>query len=587
MGLINFIFKRKIRNGIFLRGQIYKVNKSVKDFNFNKNLINLHKDIQKKKKMLIYSGILIFSGIFIYENRQRIDRLFLIVKRITIVGSATIRCFILYNNAIKDKKNQDDKLWSETHKKASNITLKALEKNGGIFIKLGQHITALTYLLPKEWTDSMYPLLDKCPQSKLKDINNMFYKDVGMYINDMFDYFDSKPVGIASLAQVHVAKIKNSDHPVAVKIQHPSLIDFVPLDIYLIKSVLNLVTKIFPEYPMNWLSDELEKSIVTELDFTIEAKNSQRTSEFFKDYKTKTALIIPKVIFARPRILIMEYIPGSSLKNYEYLKQNNINVNEVSKCLSYIFNIMIFKSGVGLHCDPHNGNLAIRCNRKKDNTHNFDIILYDHGLYRQIPEQIKNDYSHFWFSILINDVAGIKKYAKKIAGVETDEQIKIFVSAITGRPSKLIFDNLISIPKNSQEIIELQNQFMKNSNLLKELTKILSSLPRILLLILKTNDLYRNLCENLKDEKSIDSSISVLMEYCSNVVINDYKKKINMTYTNPKKKLYEKLKLWVSHHKKKSYFMLYRFFLKLKEIKSTKLSSMFEFTNYNKGHVTN
>lgn len=35
---------------------------------------------------------------------------------------------------------------------ARDRTYKVLEKNGSIFIKLGQHLAAMGYLLPTEWT---------------------------------------------------------------------------------------------------------------------------------------------------------------------------------------------------------------------------------------------------------------------------------------------------------------------------------------------------------------------------------------------------------------------------------------------------
>jgi hypothetical protein len=35
-------------------------------------------------------------------------------------------------------------------------TYKVLEKNGSIFVKLGQHLAAMGYLLPLEWTVSYH-----------------------------------------------------------------------------------------------------------------------------------------------------------------------------------------------------------------------------------------------------------------------------------------------------------------------------------------------------------------------------------------------------------------------------------------------
>lgn len=37
------------------------------------------------------------------------------------------------------------------HKRCALKTMHAMEKNGSIFIKLGQHLTSLNYMLPSEW----------------------------------------------------------------------------------------------------------------------------------------------------------------------------------------------------------------------------------------------------------------------------------------------------------------------------------------------------------------------------------------------------------------------------------------------------
>ena len=242
----------------------------------------------------------------------------------------------------------------------------------------------------------------------------------------------------------------------AVKIQHPSLKEFVPLDVALTKMVFDLMYKVFPEYPLTWLGDEMQNSIYIELDFTKEAENAQQTAEYFKNYQRETALRIPKIVEAQSRILVMEYVSGERLDNLKYMEQNNIDPSEVSSCLSHIFNNMIFTPGVALHCDPHGGNLAIRSVPKSENNksgHNFEIILYDHGLYRTIPLQMKRDYSHFWLAVLDNDVPNMKKYAMKIANIGDDDQkFRIFMSAITGRAPEEALNYDISSRRSNEEI---------------------------------------------------------------------------------------------------------------------------------------
>jgi aarF domain-containing kinase len=73
-------------------------------------------------------------------------------------------------------------------------------------------------MLPVEWTSTMRPLQDRCDSTPLDDIRDMFISDLGQRLDDMFEEFDPTPLGTASLAQVHRAKLNGSGRLVAVKV---------------------------------------------------------------------------------------------------------------------------------------------------------------------------------------------------------------------------------------------------------------------------------------------------------------------------------------------------------------------------------
>lgn len=481
---------------------------------------------------LIGSIALYFTNDTSYQN---IRHVYFTGERIGVVTVATVRCFSLYRATLageyESAEARQDAL-AKTHLKAAKITLKALEKNGGIYIKLGQHISALTYLLPPEWTNTMIPLQDRCPESSLEDIERMFKRDLGYSIEDLFSEFDPNPVGVASLAQVHIAKLKSTGEKCAVKVQHPSLQEFVPIDIYMTQTVFGLMHKVFPEYPMTWLGDELQNSIYVELDFSNEAENAVRTAQYFQNFQGETALRIPNILSAHKRILIMEYVAGARLDDLKYLQEHHINPAQVSSCLAHIFNNMIFTPGVGLHCDPHGGNLAIRSvPHSGGNEHNFEIILYDHGLYRQIPLQMKRDYAHFWLSILDNNKEDMKYYMGKVTGIKDEKKFIIFMSAITGRDAQTALNYDIKKARSKDEVSKIQSQFENNSGLLEDLMEMLAEMPRIVLMILKTNDLTRNLDESLENALGQERTFLIMANYCAKVVY-DEQREINHTKYN-------------------------------------------------------
>lgn len=287
----------------------------------------------------------------------------------------------------------------------------------------------MNYLLPEEWTKTFVPLQDHCPVSSYDSIAAMVLKDTGSPLDEHFDHFAKTPIGAASLAQVHLATMKATGQTVAVKLQHPALEEWVPLDLFLTRTTFSIVKFFFPEYDLEWLSNEMESSLPLELDFALEGNNALHTKEYF--YKMHDSpLVVPDVIWGMKRILVMENVSGHRTDDLRYLDSNGIDRDEVSAALARIFNEMIF-GDTPLHCDPHGGNIAIRKNNDRRKP-NFDIILYDHGLYRDIPKQLRRDYAKLWLAVIDADEIGMRKYAYDVAGI-TDDQFPLFASAITGR----------------------------------------------------------------------------------------------------------------------------------------------------------
>ncbi|KAF2210038.1 hypothetical protein CERZMDRAFT_113501 [Cercospora zeae-maydis SCOH1-5] len=400
------------------------------------------------------------------------------------------------------------------HKRCALRTLRAMEQNGSIFIKLGQHLTSLNYLLPSEWCDTFIPLQDKCPVSSYGSIEEMVYQDTGKKLEDYFSEFAAEPIGAASLAQVHIARLKENGEKVAVKVQHPALDEWAALDMWLTTNTFRTLRYWFPNYDLTWLSDEMEVSLPQELDFRQEGKNAKKMKEYFAKVMG-TPLIVPEVYSAERRILVMEYITGHRPDDLEFLDANGISRDEVSAALANIFNEMIFGKDAPLHCDPHGGNMAIRLNPKKRKPRNFDVILYDHGLYRDIPDHLRKAYAHMWLAVLDTDIPRMRKYAYEIAGIG-DEDFPIFASAVTGRDYGVVERGVAAQNRNDEEKRSLSEQMGRD--LVEKIVGLLGRVPRVILLILKTNDLTRSLDENLHTTQGPMRSFMILARYAARCV---------------------------------------------------------------------
>ena len=407
-------------------------------------------------------------------------------------------------------------LLKDCHQRCADRTLIVLQKNGSIFVKLGQHLSSMNYLLPAEWCDTFIPLQDQCPVSSMESVEAMVLKDTGNTLSHYFSEFETNPIGAASLAQVHRAILRETGERVAVKVQHPALDEWATLDLALTRFTFRTLKRFFPEYDLTWLSDEMDESLPKELDFALEGSNAELARKYFAQV-AYLPVIIPRVHWAQRRILVMDYVTGRRPDDLAYLDANNIDRDEVSAALARIFNEMIFGNDAPLHCDPHGGNIAVRLNPSKRAPNNFDIILYDHGLYRVPDNTLRRSYAKLWLAVLDADEPRMRQYAKEVAGIN-DEQFPLFASAITGRDYRVVTKS-VATSRTDEEKEAISDAL--GDGMLEQLVQLLGQVPRVILLILKTNDLTRSLDENLHTRQGPVRTFMILARYAARAVYEE------------------------------------------------------------------
>ncbi|KAG0707338.1 ABC1 family-domain-containing protein [Suillus ampliporus] len=483
------------------------------------------------------------AGYYAYENHQPSRHAVLATLRCSRVAQAAISGAIDYKRTFaRTYASEEDRLEavSQCHVRSATKVLKALLANGGIYIKLGQHIASLI-VLPREWTSTMAPLQDKCDATPYEDIAALFLSDMGQPINNLFDDFDPVPIGVASLAQVHVGYHKASGKKVAVKVQHPHLVEFFNIDMNMVQSTLGWVKYWFPEFEFTWLGEEMRDNLPREMDFVHEARNTARAVADFENIKT--SLYIPEVISASKRVLIMEYIQGGRVDDLAYLAMHDIDRNKVALELTRIFNRMVFVNG-WFHADPHPGNLLIRpASKSSKSPYNFEIALLDHGLYFDLERELRVNYSRLWLSLIARSSPTVdadrRKYAEAVGNI-TPDLYPVFEVAITGR---LAFEGtfeaddepksniqratgmLDMTPQTEEEIELILNAVVNREDILVSVLDVLRRLPRRVLMVMKLNDLARHLDHSLATTHSSVRIFLITSKYCMKAVWQDEKRR--------------------------------------------------------------
>ena len=84
---------------------------------------------------------------------------------------------------------------------------------------------------------------------------------------------------------------------------------------------------------------------------------------------------------------------------------------DVAKLISTVFNSQVFLSGF-VHVDPHPANVLLRNHPNKPGKP--QLVLVDHGLYKQIDDEFRSMYAHLWKALLLADIPKIKSSCEKL-----------------------------------------------------------------------------------------------------------------------------------------------------------------------------
>ncbi|XP_039207535.1 aarF domain-containing protein kinase 1 isoform X3 [Crotalus tigris] len=357
------------------------------------------------------------------------------------------------------------------------------------------------------------------------------YDYVKSQINELFASFEDVPLGAASLAQVHKAVLQDG-RTVAVKVQHPKVQAQSSKDILLMEILVLVVKQIFPDFEFMWLVDEAKKNLPLELDFLNEGKNAEKVAYMLRCFDF---LKVPKIYWelSTRRVLFMEFMEGGQVNDKDYMDRNCINVSEISRNLGKIYSEMIFVNGF-VHCDPHPGNVLVR---KCPTTGKSHIILLDHGLYQVLTDSFRLDYCRLWQALIKADVKQIKQYSQRLGA---GDLYPLFACMLTARSWESVNRGIDRLPVTSKEDVEIRTNA---ATYLPQITKLLSNVPRQMLLLLKTNDLLRGIESSLQTRANASSFLN-MSRCCIRAVAVYQRSKSNSLFRKAQISLSEALSLW-------------------------------------------
>jgi len=297
------------------------------------------------------------------------------------------------------------------------------EQLGPTFIKLGQALSIREDIVPPAYALELRQLQDAVSPFDSTRAYEILRKELGSQdLKDVFASLSEKPIASASIGQVYRGILRSNGKDVAVKVQRPGILSEIALDLYILRLLSPIQTKL--QNAINGIKttqedidlaislvDEWGRGFVAETDYNLEATNTINFGEAMKK-RGLDAVCAPTVLteYVRDKVLITEWVDGTRLdadKSEDVPRLCGVAIN------AYL--TMLLDTGV-LHCDPHPGNLLRTTDGK--------LCILDWGMTLNVPTDLQYALLEFIAHINVEDFDAIPQDFKNLGftpeGVTTE-----------------------------------------------------------------------------------------------------------------------------------------------------------------------
>ncbi len=235
----------------------------------------------------------------------------------------------------------------------------ALETLGPIFVKFGQVLSTRRDLLPADLAEELAKLQDRVPPFGSELAVAEVERSLGKRLDEVFASFEREPMASASVAQVHLAVLKDGTE-VAVKVLRPGVEQAIAKDVLLLETAAGLLELLWADgrrlKPREVVA-EFSRHLDDELDLVREAANA---SLLRRNFAQSPLLAVPAIHwdFCSRRVMVMERMHGTPISQVDVLRRKGVDIPALSRAGVEIFFTQVFRDGF-FHADMHPGNILV------------------------------------------------------------------------------------------------------------------------------------------------------------------------------------------------------------------------------------
>ena len=230
---------------------------------------------------------------------------------------------------------------------------------GPAYVKLGQVLSTRPDLLPEAYIRELEQLQDDVGEVPFDEIERTIQEELGARISKLFLEFEDKPLGAASLGQVHGAILRDG-RSVVVKVQRPGIRAQLAEDVEYFHELARFITshtRAGRRIDLVGVIQQLERALADELDYRLEARNGAMLRRSLAEFPH---ILIPRVIdaYTTQRVLTTERVRGVKISQVPPVSRTEYDFTTLADEISKAYLKQITVDG-HFHADPHPGNVFV------------------------------------------------------------------------------------------------------------------------------------------------------------------------------------------------------------------------------------
>ncbi len=249
------------------------------------------------------------------------------------------------------------------------------ELKGGA-LKAGQLLSTVEALFPQDpestWREALSGLQESNAALPFAEIEPVLCAELGPRWRDLFPSFGEQAVAAASIGQVHRAEWA-AGRPVAVKVQYPGVREALTSDVRVLSLMSRGAALVARGLALPPLVAELRDRLTEELDYEHEARTQSR---FATAYFGDPDVLVPSVVRATPRVIVMDWLDGTPLS--AVARSGTQDERDRAAGLYQRFLVSGPARAGLLHTDPHPGNFRMLADGR--------LGVLDFGSSLELPE---------------------------------------------------------------------------------------------------------------------------------------------------------------------------------------------------------